>query len=192
MGGLSPVFKGLMYDIMVIEEPRPLFCEIGGLELPMSFLADAGRGTLSRLVACVIEGNDAMDFRVLSGVSRFPSVGLKGVGTGDVGIGESEESTVRDFLSGTGLGAIIGAEELVLLNCHLSKTDPLRRESLSFSGVAYVEDELLACVDASSWVLALTMFCTKPRPCNLLILGVGSFAAGLRRKVGDAVCPKAI
>jgi hypothetical protein len=40
--------------------------------------------------------------------------------------------------------------------------------------------------DPGIWALALTMFCTNPRPCNLLRLGVRSFWADGLLKAGDA------
>ena len=102
--------------------------------LPTSFLVDVGRGILSGAATWAMEGSEVLDFRDLSGISRFPAAGLNGVGIGDVGTGEEDGSIVRDFRSGTGFGAITGAGEL--LNCHLSRTDALRGVSLSFSGVA--------------------------------------------------------
>lgn len=38
---------------------------------------------------------------------------------------------------------------------------------------------------ASSWLLVLIMFCTKPRPFSLVRLGVGSFSAGALRKARE-------
>ena len=51
VAGLSPVFVGFMYDIIVVEDPRLRFSVTGGLWLVISFLADAGRGTLSGVAA---------------------------------------------------------------------------------------------------------------------------------------------
>ena len=160
-----------------------------------SLLADAGRGILSGLATCAIDGSEATDFRVLSEEARFEgtvAAGLKGVGTGDVEIVEEiEGSTVLDFFNDTGFGAIIGAG-LPPLNCQRSNTDALRGVSLSFSGVAGVDMLPVGCEDASSWLLALTIFCTKPRPCSLLILGVGSLAGGGRRNAGEGLWFKGI
>lgn len=116
-----------------MDEPRPLFWEMGELVFPTSLLADIGRGILSGVAVWAMEGNEGTGLSDLSEVSRFPAAGLNGVGTGEVDVDiEEEGSTVRDFLSGTGFGAMTGAGEL--LNCHLSKTDALR--GISFSGVA--------------------------------------------------------
>lgn len=156
----------------------------------MSFLADVGRGTVSEAAACAIEGRDVLDLRDFSGASRFAAAGLNGVGTGDVETGVVGESTVRDFFNGTGLGAMMGAG--VLLNCHRSNTDALRGRSLSLSGVAVVEVGALAGTDPCGWLFARTMFCTNPRPCSLLMLGVGSFAGGGRKNAGEAFCPSGI
>lgn len=128
-----------------------------------SFLADAGRGILSGFAAWAREGREAIDFRLLSfsTESRFADVeaeGWNGVGMGEDEVDEAEGSTVRDFLNGTGFGAMIGGGLLELLNCHLSRTEPFRGVSLSFSGVAAADGLALDDDDVPSWLLALIIF----------------------------------
>ena len=86
------------------------------------------------------------------------------------------EATVYDFRRGIGLGGVGGFGEASSC-CHLSKTEgffPLDGGDLS------VGDEA-----ASSCELTLTMFCTNPRPCKRLRLGVSSFCCRVRKNAGD-------
>ena len=151
---------------------------------------DAGRGggALSAGGDCLRDGREDLDFKLLpvcSCLSGFADEGRKAGEEGDVGAGDvpnvgevSEASIVRDLRNGTGLGAMIGGDGDALLNCHRSRTEPLRGVSLSFSGVPGLEDDI--------WLEALTMFWTKPRPCKRLILGVGSLRGGALRNAGEA------
>lgn len=175
---------------MVIDEPRARFCDVDGVWLGSSFFAEVGRGTLSATAACAMDGREALglsDFSVFSRCGPPDAEGLKGVGIGDVDTGE-EGSIVRVFRSGMGFGAMMGAGVLPL-TCHLSRTDALRGGSLGFSAVVVLEGEGLLFEDPSSWLVALTMLATKPRPCSRLILGVGSLGGGGFRKVVEALCP---
>ena len=98
---------------------------------------------------------------------------------GDVGeAGCDEEPVVWDFRTGTGLGAMIGGD-LSLLCCHLSKTEVFLSLPLSAGDAEGLLEEYEE--GLSTWLLALTILCTNPRPWSLLILGVGSLLGDVRK-----------
>lgn len=95
-----------------------------------------------------MDGSDATDFRDLPVCITFTG---GGVNVGDTGAA-SDGSTVRDFFSGIGLGAMIGGG-LSLLNCHLSSTE-------AFLALSVIDAEGLPAEDgdvASPCVFALTI-----------------------------------
>lgn len=74
----------------------------------------------------------------------------------------------------------------VCCDCHLSTTDETFA-GRSGVGVALAPpgDGRLGEVPASNSLLSFTRLCTKPRPCNLLRLGVSSLVCSGFRKAGD-------
>lgn len=84
---------------------------------------------------------------------------------------------VRDFLMGVGLAVVSGDWDGVFSGCQRSRTDALRMPVGLLGSSFAARGELC---------ISLTMFCTKPRPCSRLMLGVGSFCAGGFRKAGEA------
>jgi hypothetical protein len=73
-----------------------------------------------------------------------------------------------------------GADELAAMaGCQRSSTDDFRGLRGFVGGLGGVTAGL------SNWELILTMLWTNPRPCNLLILGLGSFVAGGFKNAGD-------
>lgn len=123
-----------------------------------------------------MEGREAMDRRDLPVWSTFIFGGVNSDASED-------GSTVRDLRIATGLGEMIGGDvgALAAPPCHRSNTgtDFLPPEFF-FSGKGGVRGDSVV-----SWLLACTMLRTNPRPCNRLILGVGSFGGGGRRNAGD-------
>ncbi len=136
MAGCSPVFVGLIYEIIVFDDPN-------GGELALSLLAEP-EGRLLPFGAdwdCDIEGSEATDFSdrpVWSGLTHgaglYPGEGV--AGPLDAGV---EGSNVRDLRIATGFGEMMGGEGglapglFPASNCHLSNTVALRPVSCAFS-----------------------------------------------------------
>ena len=173
VAGSSPVFIGLMYEMRVEDEPRA--SREGGEE------ASAAAVAVEVAVAerAALEGAVRRDLPVWWG-----SMGLGGLGVCCVGGG----SAARALRRGTGLEAAgAGGEfglEVAPSGFQRSATDKrFPATSLPVSDTAPVDGP------NSSWLLARTMDCTKPRPFSLLMLGVGSFCMDGLRKAGEGETP---
>lgn len=95
-----------------------------------------------------------------------------------------EGSTEKDLRTANGFGEMTGGGVDELLGgCQRSRTELCRfPEVIPRSGVGEPS------VEPSSTALFSTIFLTKPRPFNRLILGVGSFSFGGLRNAGDGFC----
>lgn len=146
---------------MVVAEPKLL--SGGGLR-GISFACLMGSGKDS---AWFIEGRDGTGFKVFLVTSA----------TLEVSEDAYDGSTVCDLRIGIDLGVGDSGGDLALVEAagHRSRTDDLRAFAFLVRSDDGEADPLVTVEGLSSCVLTLTMFWTNPLPCNLLILGEGSF-----------------
>ena len=168
--GWSPVFAGSMKVMTVLAEPS-----FG--PGPLSLTTD-DPPTDSPVLIAFSEGRDVRVFKTGPVVSLLSGTLYEDV-VGELG------SVVNDLRSGMGFGEMTGGG--------VGDAEPVCCQRSSTELCLLPGDSPLSGVDGPSGVtsrdaLFSTTFFTKPRPCNLLRLGVGSFAGGGLRNAGEGLC----
>ena len=183
-GSESPVFIGLTYDTRVFDEPTPGTCPVeaaGGV-------VDTGFSSFLGVKRMPFEG----DFDK-GGVASGPFSNVWDLRFGiDIGFGDKEgfetpgeldvESNVLTLRIGTGVCGITGVLTVEPVPGQRSSTE------VFFGGSGRILSGVvigLVPVEDSSSALALTMFCTKPRPWRRLRLGVAPIGGVLSENAGD-------
>lgn len=161
------------------DDPRPGEPS-GGILLGILFLFEGSRLDKGTTSALVMEGRDVIVFRALSVPGELVAFCILAAPEDT-----SDGSTVRDLRNGIDLGETGGEAEGGLVGaagCHRSNTDDFL--GLAVRALSDGENPGLV-LDTSNCVLAFTMVCTNPRPCSLLMLGVGSFCVAGRKNAGE-------
>lgn len=160
---------------MVVADPKP-GAPSGGIFLNrLAFLSTST--SAASVTPCDMDGNEAL---VLNCFTESEDLGA-------LLDAEALEGCALAKVTRFGDAVAEGADELaIMVGCQRSSTDDFRGLRGFVGGLGGVTTGL------SNRELILTMLWTKPRPCNLLILGLGSFGAGDFINAGDGTTEEGI